>query len=87
MIWIKKRVGVYKKMTPRQNEIYLVIEEWWNRFGFGPTVDDIMRVTGDRSRANVHRMMKRLCEAGACKRVPGRARSIRPIHIKFRNLQ
>ena len=46
-----------------------------------------MRITGDKSRANVHRMMKRLCDIGACKRVPGRARSIRPIHIKFRNLQ
>mgnify|MGYP003338134086 FL=1 len=74
-------------MTPRQQDIYLVIEEWWNKFGFGPTVDDIMRITGDRSRANVHRMMKRLCEVGACKRVPGRARSIRPIDVKFRNIQ
>lgn len=73
-------------MTPRQNEIYLVIEEWWKKFGFGPTVDDVMRITGDRSRANVHRMMKRLCEMGACKRVPGRARSIRPSGIRYRDL-
>ena len=74
-------------MTPRQHDIYLVIEEWWNKFNFGPTVDDIMRITGDKSRANVHRMMKRLCDIGACKRVPGRARSIRPIDVRFRNLQ
>lgn len=73
-------------MTPRQTEIYLVIEEFWKKFGFGPSIDDVMRITGDRSRANVHRMMKRLCENGVCRRVPGRARSIRPVNIRPKDL-
>mgnify|MGYP003636676762 CR=1 FL=1 len=73
-------------MTERQNEVYLVIEEWWKKFGYGPSVDDIMDQINCKSRASVHRMMKRLCELGACKRIPNRARTIRPVHIKFRNL-
>jgi SOS-response transcriptional repressor LexA len=73
-------------MTERQKEIYMVIEEWWKKFGFGPSIDDIMFITGDKSRANVHRMIKRLCESGACKRVPNRDRSVRPSWIKFKNI-
>lgn len=73
-------------MTSRQHEIYMVIEEWWKKFGFGPSIDDIMSITGDKSRANVHRMILRLCEEGACKRTPNRDRSVRPAWMKFRNL-
>lgn len=73
-------------MTERQKEIYMVIEEWWKKFGFGPSIDDIMSITGDKSRANVHRMILRLCEEGACKRTPNRDRSVRPAWMKFRNL-
>ena len=37
-------------MTPAQKEIYLVIDEWWKNFGFGPTIDDVMKLTGERGR-------------------------------------
>lgn len=83
---MKRDECIGKIMTERQKEIYMVIEEWWKKFGFGPSIDDIMSITGDKSRANVHRMIKRLCECGACKRVPNRDRSVRPAWIKFRNL-
>lgn len=83
---LKREEGLEKVMTERQMEIYLVIEEFWKKFGFGPSIDDIMRLTGDKSRSNVHRMIKRLCESGACKRIPNRDRSVRPSWIKFRNL-
>lgn len=75
------------EMTPRQKEIFLVIDEWWIKFGFGPSIDDIMYMTGDRGRGNVHRIVKCLCDLGVCKRVPDRARSVRPTYIKFRNLE
>jgi SOS-response transcriptional repressor LexA len=83
---MKRDECIGKVMTERQREIYLVIEEWWKKFGFGPSIDDIMTITGDKSRANVHRMIKRLCESGACKRVPNRDRSVRPSWIRFRDL-
>jgi len=85
-IEMKRDDCIGKIMTERQREIYFVIEEWWKKFGFGPSIDDIMTITGDKSRANVHRMIKRLCESGACKRVPNRDRSVRPSWIRFRDL-
>ena len=74
-------------MTPRQKDIYLVIDEWWKKFGYSPSIDEVMMVTGDRSRSNVHRLMKELCEIGACKMIPRRSRTIRPTYIKFRNIE
>lgn len=73
-------------MTEKQRTIYLVIDEWWKKFGYGPTVDDVMFMTGDRGRGNVHRTMKKLVEMGACKRLAKSARSIRPSYVKFRSL-
>lgn len=78
---------VVVKMTPRQKEIFLVIDEWWARYGFGPSIDDIMFITGDKSRGNVHRIIDCLCKIGACKKVKDRARSVRPTYVKFKNIE
>jgi SOS-response transcriptional repressor LexA len=74
-------------MTPKQKSVFLVIDEFWKKFGFGPTLDDIMYQTGDRGRGNVARICKALVKLGACKQIPGKARSIRPSYIKWRNLE
>lgn len=74
-------------MTPRQKDVFLVIDEWWKKYGFGPTVSDVMSITGDKSRDNVHRMMIKLCEIGVCKRTKNRARSVRPADLKLRNIK
>jgi len=73
-------------MTPAQKEIFLIIEEWWKEFGFGPSVDDIMEKTGEKGRGNVSRKMRALINLGVCKGVKGRARSIRPAYMSLRNL-
>ena len=74
-------------MTPRQKDIFIVIDEWWKKFGFGPSIDDIMFITGDKSRGNVHRMVKKLCEIGVCKRTNNRARSVRPSYLRVRDIE
>ena len=74
-------------MTSRQRDIFLVIDEWWKKFGFGPSIDDIMFITGDKSRGNVHRMMKKLCEIGVCRMTKGTARSIRPSYLRVRHIK
>ena len=79
-----EKVGL---MTPRQKEIFLVIDEWWIKYGFGPSIDDIMFITGDKSRGNVHRIIECLCRIGACKKVKDRARSVRPTYVRFKNLE
>lgn len=79
--------GLGRLMTPKQKTVFLCIDEYWKRFGYGPSVDDIMRLTGDRGRGNVNRVMRKLCDLGVCKRLPGSARSIRPVYINFRRLE
>ena len=74
-------------MTPAQKEIFLVIDEWWKKFGFGPTIDDVMRITGDRGRGNTNRKMRALVELGVCKGLPNRPRSIRPAYLKVREIE
>ena len=76
-----------EEVTPAQKEIFVVIDEWWKRFGFGPSVDDVMRITGEKGRGNVSRKMNALIRLGICKGVKGRARSIRPSYLKVRNIE
>ncbi len=73
-------------MTPAQKDIFIVIDEWWKKFGFGPTIDDVMRVTGEKGRGNVARKMRALVELGICKGIPRRARSIRPSYLRVRDI-
>jgi SOS-response transcriptional repressor LexA len=79
--------GLERLMTPKQKMIFLCVDEYWKRFGYGPSIDDIMRLTGDRGRGNVNRVLKKLCVLGVCKRVPNTARSIRPVYINFRKIE
>lgn len=74
-------------MTPAQKEIFIVIDEWWKTFGFGPSIDDVMRVTGEKSRSNVSRKMWLLVDIGVCKGVPRKARSIRPVGMRVRTVE
>ena len=90
---IQKRVGgtlttvnVEGDMTEKQKTVFLVIDEYWKRFGYGPSIDDIMFHTGDKGRGNVHRVVKKLCDLVICKRAKNSARSVRPSYLKLRNL-
>lgn len=74
-------------MTPKQSTVYTFIDEWWKKHGFAPSIEDIMEYTGDKSKSNVHRIVLTLCELGHCKRVPRRARSVRPSYLRVRDIE
>ena len=74
-------------MTPALKEIYLVIDEHWKKFGYGPTVDDVMYITGEKGRGNVNRKMWALVKMGYCKGIRHRPRSIRPSYFRVRNIE
>jgi SOS-response transcriptional repressor LexA len=74
-------------MTPAQKEILLVIDSFWKRYGFAPSIDDVMRLTGEKGRGNVSRKMWRLVELGLCKGIKGKVRSIRPSYIKAHHIE
>jgi SOS-response transcriptional repressor LexA len=73
-------------MTPAQKETFHIIENWWASYGFGPTIDDIMFMTGEKGRGNVARKMRALIAIGVCKGDTKRTRSIRPAYLKLRNI-
>jgi SOS-response transcriptional repressor LexA len=79
--------GLERLMTPKQKMIFLCVDEFWKKFGYGPSIDDIMMLTGDRGRGNVNRVLKKLCVLGVCKRIPNTARSVRPVYINFRKIE
>jgi len=74
-------------MTPRQQEVFFVIDEWWKKYGFSPSIDDIMSVLGVTGRGNIHRICKRLVELGAVRQMKGKQRTLRPQGVKFRKIQ
>lgn len=73
-------------MTPAQQEIFNIIEEYWKTYGFGPSIDDVMYITGEKGRGNVSRKMWKLVELGYCKGIKRRPRTIRPTYMRVRDL-
>lgn len=76
-----------KTVTQAQKEILLVIDAFWQRYGFAPSIDDIMYLTGEKGRGNVSRKMWRLVELGLCKGIKGKVRTIRPSYIKAYHIE
>jgi len=74
----------YPFMTEKQQYVYEVIETYWLKRGYAPSIQNIMDITGDKSKANIQRIIVRLCELGHCKRIPRTARSVRPAYIKLK---
>ena len=74
-------------MTKAQKEIFLIIDEHWRTFGFAPSIDDVMRQTGEKGRGNTANKMWSLVELGICKGVRGKARSIRPAYLRLNKLE
>jgi len=72
-------------MTPTQRDIYNVIESFWAEYGYGPSIDEIMLLTGRAGRGNIQRIINRLVELGHCKKIPNLARTIRPKHVRIRD--
>jgi len=73
-------------MTPAQREVFIVVDEWWKRFGCSPSIRDICNQRGVKSIGSTSHMVDRLIELGVLKKVKGK-RSIRPVYINFRNVE
>ncbi len=74
-------------MSPAQREVFIVIDEWWKRHGYSPTLRDIAYVRGKMGLANTKKLVDRLVLLGVVKKVDGLGRTIRPTYINFRNLE
>ena len=74
-------------MTPAQKEVFLVVDEWWRQYGFGPSIRDICRIRGKGGMGNTSEIIERLVKLGVLKKVKGSGRSVRPVYINFRTLE
>lgn len=81
-----ERGELEEKMSPAQREVFLVVDEWWKKYGFAPTLRDIAYVRGKMGLGNTKKIVDRLIELGALKKLDGKRRSLRPVYINFRNL-
>ena len=74
-------------MSPAQKEVFLVIDEWWKKYGYSPTIRDIAYVRGKMGLGSTLKIVNRLVALGVIKKMDGVGRTIRPVYIQFKNLE
>ena len=74
-------------VSPIQREVFLIVDEWWKKYGFSPSIRDIAYVRGKSGLGNTQKIVERLVNIGVLKRKKGQGRTIRPVYINFRNLE
>ena len=74
------------KMTKNQANVFIFIDEYWKKRGYGPTVREVMEYRGSRSLGSTHEIIERLIKLGVLKKMRGMERSVRPVYINFRKL-
>jgi hypothetical protein len=75
-----------KSMSPVQKDVFIIVDEWWKKYGCSPTLRQIAEVRGKTGIGNTKDIVDRLVKLGVVKRVVGR-RSIRPVYINFRDIE
>lgn len=70
-------------VTPVQRDVYLLIDEFWKRFGCGPTYRELAQLRGT-TLGNIKRIVDRLVKLGVVKRMPNMDRSMRPSYMAFK---
>jgi SOS-response transcriptional repressor LexA len=74
-------------MSPAQKEVFLVVDEWWKRFGFSPTLRDIAERRGKSGLASTKAIVDRLVKQGVLKKKDRMGRTIRPVYIRYRDVE
>ncbi|NBX48757.1 hypothetical protein EBT25_02230 [bacterium] len=75
-----------EKMSPAQKEVFIIVDEWWKKFGFSPTLRQIAEMRGKAGIGNTKEIVDRLVRLGALKKLE-RRRSIRPVYIRYRDVE
>jgi len=74
-------------MSPAQKEVFLVIDEWWKKYGYSPTIRDIAYVRGRMGLGSTHKIVERLVKLKVLKKIDGAGTTIRPVYQQFRHLE
>ena len=89
---LRKKDLTYEKcmeveMSPAQREVFLIVDEWWKRYGYSPSIRDIAYQRGRSGLGNTLEIVDRLVAKGVLKKLRKSGRSIRPVYINFKNLE
>lgn len=74
-------------VTNAQREVFICIDEYWKKYYFAPTLREIAKMRGKSGLGNTKVIVDRLVELGVLKRLKGKARSVRPCYINFKEIQ
>jgi hypothetical protein len=74
-------------MSPAQKEVFMVIDAWWEKYGFSPTLRDIAYVRGKMGMGSTKKIVDRLVQLGVIKKMDGVGRTIRPAWVNYKNLK
>ena len=78
-------------MTPVQKEVYLIIEEFWKKYEYGPSLREIAYLRGKVGLGNTKRIVDDLEKIGALKprykKLKYKYRSATPRHLRYRYLE
>jgi len=74
-------------VTDAQREVFICIDAFWKKFYFAPSLREIAKMRGKSGLGNTKVIVDRLVELGVLKRLKGKARSVRPCYINFRNVE
>ena len=65
-------------MTKRQKQCLDFIMNFWERYGYGPSYQEISDGLGMKNKSEAFRIVDLLCERGLLKKHTGRTRSVYP---------
>ena len=74
-------------VSPVQREVFLLVDEYWKRYGCSPSLREIAYLRGKSGLGNTKAIVDRLVKLGVLKKLAGKGRSIRPVYIQFRSLE
>ena len=64
--------------------VYEAIIQWWENHEYGPTIRDLVKVTGMSSTSVVNHHLMKLLRDGYVVREDGKARTLRPVGIRIK---
>lgn len=68
-------------MTPRQSQVLLFIDMYWEDNACAPTYDEIKDHIGVKSKSGIHRIINLLEASGYIVYIKGRNRTVRPTQL------
>lgn len=69
------------RLTPSKQRIWQAISDFWKKWSYSPTFEEIMEATGLRSTATVSKHVNDLIAAGCLARTASRSRSLVPLPL------